>query len=577
MSMNNNTACREVFDGFSGLGLSSRGKTSCRLDNFRVLADGSLEKREGIRHLASLPRAVRGICSFPEGGEDVILAVAGNTLYRIRKNGETLSTSCFVTEEGEVGSFWFGGRLYFLDGKSIYRYEGNGVAVEVHGYTPLYGKNWSTFTTEDHTVNEPLNTLSPYVRLHFRVIDSVRQIEIGFGVKEIDWILADGVKINSSRYQLTNGKNAILFSELIYASEIEVSATVSTDGYTDSTPSSCRRAAVYEDFENSRVFFFGGQDSTQFFATEPRSAAVLARDRALYPLSCGLYVPLGRGCSLEGGEPITAICRCQDRMLLFFPSSLWASEVMDEAAGESILFSPVCSHLGCSANGAAVMTGTSAPITVSRGGVYRLRIDPDLLEECESTRLSDAVEPFFSGASLADVSVCYHHRRGELWFAAKGADNILLYAPERKAWYCYGGIFVERLFAFGDGVGFSSGSEVFVFDEALCVDMLSDGAHLIEAVFESGWLDFDDTGAEKRAEGLVITAALSGGELMLSLSDGTPLGEEKISGKHPVPFGIYDCRLPTGRFRATRLTIRALGPMRERIYRAELLAQKGKK
>jgi hypothetical protein len=262
-------------------------------------------------------------------------------------------------------------------------------------------------------------------------------------------------------------------------------------------------------------------------------------------------------------------------MLLFFPSSLWASEVMDEVAGQDILFSPVCHQIGCSARGATVMTGTAAPITVSRGGVYRLRVDPDLLEECESTRLSDAVEPFFSGGS--DVSVCYHHRRGELWFAARGADRILLYDPERKAWYCYSGVRVGQLFACGDTVGFSSGGELLVFDDALTLDRLADGDHPIEAVFESGWLDFGDASADKRAESLVITASLTDGELELSLGDGALLGQERISGKQPVPAGVYDCRLPTGRFRAARLTLRALGQARERIYRAELLAQKGRK
>ena len=224
-----------------------------------------------------------------------------------------------------------------------------------------------------------------------------------------------------------------------------------------------------------------------------------------------------------------------------------------------------------------MMMGTASPVTVSRGSVYRLRLDPDLLEECEITRISDAIEPLLVGSSLADASVCYHQRRGELWLAARGAARILLYEPGRKVWYCYSGIRAERLFAFGDGVGFATGAEVFLFDEALGLDLLADGEHPIEAIFESGWLDFGDVSADKRLEDLVIVASLAGGELALSLRDAATLGEERITDTKGAPSGVYDCRLPTGRFRAARLTIRAVGPTRERIYRAELLAQKGKK
>ena len=98
--MNNNTVARELFEGFSGLGLSSaRGKGAHRLDNFRVLADGSLEKREGIRQIAALPADIRGIYGFVDGVDEVVLAVSSNNLYRISAEGEQVTFApCFETE-----------------------------------------------------------------------------------------------------------------------------------------------------------------------------------------------------------------------------------------------------------------------------------------------------------------------------------------------------------------------------------------------------------------------------------------------------------------------------------------------
>ncbi len=577
--MNNNTVSREVFEGFSGLGQSACGKTSCRLDNFRVLADGSLEKREGIRQLASLKGDVRGVCSVFENGEDVILAVVGNSLYRIGRDGKILSAACLSTESGEIGFFTYGGSLYLMDGAEIYRYAGKGVAKKVQGYTPLYGKNWSTYTTEDHFINEPINCFSPHIRLHFQVVESTKELHIGFKVEGVDWVMVDGVMMDPSRYSLDSAKDSVEFPVLVYASEIEVSLTLPESKYQDDEFDSCRSAAVYENFEASRVFFYGGRASAKFFVSKKVDTKALVKDRELFSNSCGLYFPKDKSFSLENGQPITAIHRLFDRMLLFFPSSLWASEPLDEVARDEILFSPICGHLGCSASHAVVMTGASSPISVARSGIYLWKIDPDLLDECITRCISDELIPFLEDSFFTGAGICHHRRRGELWFYdPSGKDGrLFLYSLDRKMWYCYSSISVDRMFTFGGGVGFTKGGAVCIFDEELSVDRLADGESRIEAVFESGWLDFGGADADKRLESILLTAELLGGELSASLHDGELLAEEGFFGTDPISSWIYERRAPTGRYRAAKLRLSACGPIRERIYRAELLAQKGKK
>lgn len=578
--MNNNTVAREVFDGFSGLGGSACGKGSCRLENFRVREDGSLEKREGMRWLASLPKKVRGVCAVSEGGREVILCVAGDRLYRVGEEGILSDVACFASTEGEVGSFTHRGRLYFLDGVAVYRYEGSGEAKRVHGYTPLYGKNWSTYDVSERKVNEPINALSPHVRIRFSVAGSTRQVYFGFAVEAVDWVKADGVLQDTSGYSLASKRDGIDFSVLVYAEEIEVSVTLSADMYEDAVLSSCISAQVYEDFENSRVLLYGGAEGGRLFVSRVLDTEAREHDAALYEDSCGLYFPKGESLSFGYGEPITATLRLLDRVLLFFPSSTWASQPMDEVSGARILFSPICSHFGSHASRAVVMTGSASPVAVAQSGVCRLQIDPDLLEECRIERLSGEGLPDVSESFFAHAEVCYNRRRDELWFydASGASAHILVYAPERGAWYAYGGGGVDRLFAFDGGVGCVRGGELFVFDQTLGEDLLADGAHPIEAVYESGRLDFGELWADKRLEGAVIVADLADGTLVLELSDGVPLVTERISAAvNAVSRGVYECRIPTGRFRTASLTLRLCGSARERIYRAELLAQKGKK
>ena len=577
--MNNTTFSREAFEGFSGLGRSPRGKTSCRLDNFRVLADGSLQKREGIRWLTSLPDAVRGVYAFPEGSEDVILAAAGTRLYRISADGQVTSNACFSTEEGEVGFFVYGGRLHLLDGADIYRYEGKGVAKKIHGYTPLYGKDWHHHNINNRPVNEPINCLSPHVRVRFLGGDSLGSLYVGFLFEKVDWLRVDGVLVDAARYSINDTNDGLMFQPLLPGDEFELSVTLPESAYKEPLLSSCLSAAVYEDFDNSRVFFYGGSDAARFFVSQKLDRAAQISDKTLYPSSCGLYCPKESGVSFGDGRPITAAHRVLDRMIFFSPTALWASEVLSEKEDKDILFSPICGHLGCSAPHAAVMTGASTPILVARNGIYRLKIDPDLLEECITDSISEEMRALAGNGFFTKAGICHHRGYGELWFYEKGGKDgrVFLYSLDTGTWYCYSGISADRMFACGGGVGFTKGSEVFLFDDTLSTDRLADGEHNVEAVFESGWLEFDGAEADKRLERLLLTADLSGGELLVSLSDGLLLGEERFLGTDAVSSVVYDRRTPMGRFRAAKLKLCARGGARERIYRAELLAQKGKK
>jgi hypothetical protein len=132
------------------------------------------------------------------------------------------------------------------------------------------------------------------------------------------------------------------------------------------------------------------------------------------------------------------------------------------------------------------------------------------------------------------------------------------------------------MFAFGTGVGLVLGGGVFLFDETRKTDRYADGERAIEAVFESGWLDFDGVGTEKRLACATLTATPSGGDLFLCIEDGAVLAKTRVKAADAAAPDVYELRMPTGRFRTARLTLVAGGKARQRIYRAELLAQKGK-
>ncbi|MBQ7380611.1 MAG: hypothetical protein IJW69_00850 [Clostridia bacterium] len=581
--MNNNTVARELFEGFSGLGLSSaRGKGAHRLDNFRVLADGSLEKREGIRQIAALPADIRGIYGFVDGVDEVVLAVSSNNLYRISAEGEQVTFApCFETESGEVSFFEYEGILYLLDGAQVYRYEGGCEAVKVCGYTPMYGVNWVPHSNAENNPNQPneaINLFSPYVRIHYVTSGYADRLFVGLEIKQIRWVRGDEGLLTSGEYSLSEDKNTVIFSGRRYDSEVEICIALADRYWRDSDFISTRAAAVYEAFDKSRVFFYGGNNPSALYISVPLNGEARKSDRELFPESCGLYFPKTKEVVWGGGQPITAVGRIYDRMTVFFPSSLWVTERLEEVEGQGVQLVPICHHMGCVPKHAAVMTGAASPISVTYDGIYRWRIDADLLDECTATKISGEVRALLGESFLENAEICHRRGRAELWFRDRSRvdGQILIYHLERGVWYSYSGLEADLMFAFGGGIGLVRGGRVFLFDESLSEDRFADGEREIKAVYESGWLEFDGVGAEKRLAGATLIAALDGGGLSVTLEDGEPLAEVELSEHDAVAPDIYEPRMPSCRFRTARLTLVADGAARQRIYRAELLAQKGK-
>ena len=82
---------RVEFARFFGLDRSAPlcgEKSSYELRNFRLLSDGSMQRREGFLPLAVLPSAVRGVFSTVRQGRTEVYVVAGSEVYALEKAGE---------------------------------------------------------------------------------------------------------------------------------------------------------------------------------------------------------------------------------------------------------------------------------------------------------------------------------------------------------------------------------------------------------------------------------------------------------------------------------------------------------
>lgn len=579
--MNNNQRLREVMDGFeNGLSLSSpHGKTHCTIDNFRVLDDGSLQKREGSRLIANLPDSVRGICSFVDADTEILLAVAGNKLYRISpSDGQVSGNACFSASEGKIGFFTYQGRLYIMEGTDLWRYEGGTSVTRAYGYTPLYGVNWSPYYLQHNPVNQEINYLCPRIRIHYVIDTPLTSAYIGLDICSINWITVDDRPLEENLYDISTDKKNILFHEEILGFYMEVCVTLEREYYQNTNFVTSRSAAIYESFDKSRVFLYGGNDPSSLFISHLPSPEDTERDLLTFSDSCGLYFPKDTSMRFGNSQPVTAVGRLYDRMMIFFPSSLWVSEPMEDAEDKKPSFSPMCEHMGCPSPQAFFMTGNASPITVAHGDIYKWHIDPEFIKECSWKPISSAIHPLLDKSFFMNAEVCYHRCRSELWFRdrSRADSHILIYHLDRGVWYRYSGLSLDGMFEFGGGIGFTSGSHIYLFDESLASDMTADGERPITGVYESGLLDFGDLHTDKHLTDILLIADVGDGALSVSVSDGAPLSDTLLCSEPTHSPDIYDLRAPTSRFRAVAFGLTASGGARQRIYRAELFAQKGK-
>ncbi len=576
--MNTSFSVTERLDGFSGADLSTPcGKDYCRLENFRVLADGSIQKREGSYIIASLPGEIRGIRSFHDGGEEVLLAVSSDRLYRIDMLGGVTSSAVFETTVGKINFLPYRDKLYLLDGKRIYRYDGGANAVAVEGYTPLYGKGWSCEYGHNTPVYEPVNLLWRCVRLEYDIGAEIESIYIGIRVKSVVHLFADGTWLDDIGFTLSEDGCELYFTEINYFGILELTVVPDDMYYGALDITSAMLGAVYDDFDHSRILLYGGRDSSCVFVSKPLSEDMRKQDAERFPLSEGLYFPPEGAMNFGGGQTLTAVTRLYDRILLMFSTSLWASEPMLDTRSGFPRFSPICGHIGCSSYGGTVITGAASPLVVAASGIWRLRFDSYFEKECVAECLSSGIFGELSASFLSHARICYHRRLGELWFYDPTSidGRVWIYQIERGQWQCFILPIRGDLFEYGGEVGFCRDGDIFLLDEALVCD--GDDGEIV-ARFDGSLLGLSEPDACKSLERITLLAEIAGGELSLSLADGGKLVETWLLPTDEAPIGsfVHLFRVSTARFYTARPAIVAKGGGRQRIYALEFKGKKGK-
>lgn len=550
----------EIFDGFNGIGADQtpRGRGMLSMRNFRILPDGSIQKRCGWRTLASLLSPMRG-CWFGElNNQSLGFAVANSSIYRLNEIQKT-KIGELSTYDGTVRFFTYGGILYLLDGDGILRYDANDDRfVTASGYVPLFGVDWHPLTLG--AMNEPLNLLNDRVRLHYKNQIGATNFLLPFYVSSIDQVRLDGKVTND----FTISEEGNSFSVTKAATSVEVACTIQLYSETKQTLISSPCAFAYNDGIREQLLIYGSRSANLLFCATDVNENMIGASKAIYPDSDPLYfnsrgtLPLG-----DSAHPITSVCRHHDRFLAFHKDGAYSLSVTEGGTAEAY---PLLGGMGCRATD-AILQLDGDPVVINSGGVFALHTPLSDRDDFTYEALSEAL-PELRSDSFTDLALTVADpAHGELWFAAPSSD-IYVFNTTRRQWYVFRNVDPFFFFRYGDRVGFASNDVLGVFEDGLTAD---NGSPIV-ANIQTGYLSFGNPEVLKRTLRLSVCAD-AGCRATVDVSSEKKSLRFVLDGSSQRSFPVvFDQRLSIGRFRMLRLTINDSLGINSRYYRLALFA-----
>ncbi len=562
------------YNGFSGIDtrLCCTGRENLvDVENFRILAEGSLKKRSGYAPLYTAPENIRAIKSGYVCGEYFCFLLSGNSVYSLNVKDKTaVLLGTVASSTGRAEFFHYRDSFYLCDGEALYKVSAGGVST-VTGYIPLYGKDWgTTFAGE---VNEAPNLLNGKVRITYKVpADYTALFPVGRPISSVVYARKNGSLLSDSAYSIDSLFNAVSIPGVVEGDEISLCVVLDMGNASACLLSSCS-ASVFGGIEQSRLFLWGGKEKNKMYICRAVSSAALASAESDVPACGDLYFPEGESFIVgDGQNSIRAVCRHYSRMLIFTESDVWMAD-SDVTGSEPFPVMNINSSGGCAQSKAITRIGND-PVSISKQGVLRWSADTDEFNECNSVSISDEIREKLPSDFAEDAIAFADIYRGELWFHSKlCGSNAWIYNIRKSAWVRFAGISADAFFDADGEVGFVDGKTVFAFDDTLFEDTHADGSTVqIRASFEAQNLDFESN-AQKRLSEMVLCANSGEGNIEVLIStNAQELLTRSIAtdGEH----SIKRARFHSSRFSyIKRIFVYALGTSRPTLYRLELRAR----
>ncbi len=544
------------------------------MSNFRVLPDGSLQKRCGFSPIAYCNQTVRSVWAGKLNGKDIGFIVHGNMVARINTNPNIVATFANInSSSGQANFVLFNNNLYLFDRTYVYKVTETSVSI-AEGYAPLYGKDWPV--GQKGTVNEPLNLTSRHIRMTYTVNEAFIYLCVDHVISSIDAVYVNDVLItDKSRYYFDRELMAVCVTDLKVGDRVSLFLTVAESEINKVDLMSCNSAAVYGDYNDNILFLWDGNKKNVVFASCSVENDSLQDAKKVYTNTLPLYIPVDAAFTMPNKEDrITAVCRQYDRLLIFTENETWMAHLSSSPKRmlDAVTVNP---SYGCTSLRGAVTCGNE-PVCISDGLILRWNSDTDELNECNAYSISSKIEAMLPPSFFNNAILLVDKKRSEIFFSdpLDPNGNLWIYNYGTDDWYKFDSIGARLLFLCNGNLGFVNRNTVFLFDETLEKDRLSDsGTTSITAFYESHPIDLSVAGNKKRLCGMTLNANLSGRDISVKyFSEGRILSSLKISSENYFPVSFIR-RLNSRRFCYTSLLLTSDANTRQSIYSTGIWAK----
>ncbi len=563
-----------AFKGIDSRTFSEEG--SCeQMNNFRIIDDQIIEKREGYEWLLSLPGVPTATWKGSFRGRECLFVLIGNAVYQIDCQRKSMTIIGVVGEtSSHAGFFMIEDRLCLFNGDNIYSISSSSGIRAINGYVPLYGNGWSSGSVGE--VYEPKNILSSHIRIRYVVKDMSHLIRFGQKAISIDRIIYNSHDYTVSNIsevgQILDDMSGIEFTSMKLGDTVEVFLTVEHDTDLLAELASCNRSVVFGNAGDTRAFCWSEKNkSAKMFYSKNPTVGEFEKYSAIYPNTDEIYFPdtyiLSFG---DGSSPIKAACRYCDRLVVFTEESTWSADFSSSSKNE-IRISPLCASIGCSGDGTAA-TNEDELITLSSSGIYLLTKKTNA-GICRISQISKPIEALLPEKFYTDAISVYDRERDECWFCMPNDidGRVWIYNMSHHAWYTFTGIGATAFFLAGGKVGFIRDRLMFLFDPSLNADYdrvnSSTKAQTIVASYVGKYSDFGSAERLKRLGRIYLSCKTDGGTVDISAQDehGNSVFAS-LRGHRANSPEFYEIRTHSGRFRYLRMSISCPGEERQQIY-----------
>ncbi len=560
----------EQIQRFGGLNHTGRvsENAACSVVNFRVMKDGSLEKRSGFVPVISNMGGVRGSWEGELSGNHYAFLVCKNrVLYTCSDFNHFLQCHFLTTTYGNVNFVLYKETLYLMDGAKVLRFYPNTNDFEVAmGYVPLYGKNW-----HPHQLGEVLerpNVFCNKLRVDYLNTGGYSTFRFPYEMKSVDCVRLDGKMVTNYTYNIS--ECTVNIAEATSAAHVEIAATLATAFSQESTISAARNATVYQDTYHETLFLAGTSTGYQLYASAEVTPDMLAASKNMYYQSTPIYLPDNRVFTVgSNAHPLIAFCQTHNQLLVFNEQNMWAVRHPSINSDELQIYK-LGSDIGCSiSNGALLCNNT--PIVFWGEGIYALHFDRSDPNIYDTEKLSGDIDGVISDTDQSDWFIFWDPDQRELWLRNKAGSTGTnwIYSPERKNWVTFQNIHATMLFHM-------IGSLCFIDSGGLLCTMekenYTDDGMPIYATYKSHYLSFSNPEFCKRSLRMSTCVDAPGARLTVNLTTERENRSFNFSLSNESLPSMLDCRLSAGRFRFLQFEISEVSQNPVRIHFLSLSA-----